>query len=130
MAIVGSESWRQGVHERAVRLADAERALAVKEAGLAEGDEYQSRTGDEQHRAVHRAAALIHRAAQQLHTQRLRRSSYTRTSTGERRNLRTGRLTDAESALIMMQFLRAGQRTAGDDDGGVVMVGAVASGGF
>ena len=69
MAIVGSESWRQGVHERAVRLADAERALAVKEAGLAEGDEYQSRTGDEQHRAVHRAAALIHRAAQRLHTQ-------------------------------------------------------------
>jgi hypothetical protein len=69
VAVVGSESWRRGVHERAVRLADAERALAVKEAGLAEQDEYQSRTGGEQHRAVHRAAALIHRDAERLHTQ-------------------------------------------------------------
>jgi hypothetical protein len=65
----GFGSWRQGVHERAVRLAGAERALAVKEAGLAAEDEYQSRTGDEQHRAVHRAAALIHRDAERLHTQ-------------------------------------------------------------
>jgi hypothetical protein len=69
MDVVGSESWRQGVHERAVRLADAERALAIKEAGLAEEDEYQSRTGDEQHRAEHRATALIHRDAERLHTQ-------------------------------------------------------------
>jgi hypothetical protein len=40
---VGDTSGRH--HERAVSLADAERALAIKEAGLTEEDECQSRTG-------------------------------------------------------------------------------------
>jgi hypothetical protein len=111
VAVVGSECWLQGVYERAVRLADAERGFGHQEAGLAEEDESQSRTEDEQHRPMHRAAALIHRDTERLETQAPKRSKTTRSSTDERRSLRTGRLTDAESVLIILQFLPARQRT-------------------
>jgi hypothetical protein len=53
--------------ERAERLAESERALAVREAALADYHEHQAFTGNERHDAIHRRVALLHRGAQLLH---------------------------------------------------------------